>query len=576
MFDLNNDSNAALFLENTKRTIFTALSYNFSFNLPVIGIMMTFLGHDKAVAATTTMLDALACLQLAAVLPTSFEMSRLFGELKELEKSTEQKLLVFRDTSITTVAKKEQSPPIPQITIMSIQLPAEEKISDPTNMASNQNVVTQTPNLKTKIERTSKNGAVVGIMSSIPIFFTMIFSGSVLSLFGQDEKVASPAQTFFTYYAGFFLIFPLRYATEFVLLASKNQKAAMLIAMFAFIATVGLQYALTFKTSLGLEGLSIAAGTGDILTAILYSIYVAHQFKQFNFFRNSLSYTSMDWQQIRRFIKEAIPITLTMASDILIPFVASILAGLLSGTAIAAWNVAAQYLNINIWLIAASSQTTAMLVGEQRGKAKINASTYVFVKRAVWAGLLATLVLQIPLAVFVSSAPTLFSNLTGSNEQSDKHYLMLATAGYALVDGLRNTLLQTTRSLGDNVRSAAISTSMLWLGLGVSYVLSNYTNIAVLGIPIGLSIGALLGTVVLLNRLPKSLYIASLQDNVPYIQQGIVEPTRNGSIQNYQRKGISSWCCSFSRHSDYQRLPDAKLIEAPTPNVQSWTCPSLC
>mgnify|MGYP002132798541 CR=1 FL=1 len=488
------ESVPSFFIKNVKRTLPTALSYDFSITLPVLGILITHLGYPTTAPAVVTMISTIGSLQCACVLPCAFTLGALFGELNEKEK-----VLKEQQENVITLSK--------EIT-----------------------------GLKNKIGRTPKNGVLAGLLFTPVAVLPMIFAEPVLSTLGQNEAVAASAQEFFRCYAPFFLTFSPRLAMAFVLFSSGHTTKAMLIVDSVLLATITLEYTLAFETPLALTGLGLANGFGLSCTAIGFTAYVGYKFDGFHFIKNFFSYKSEDYQQVLGFIRMGGPIILTIVSDVAVSFAMSIFAGLLSEDILELQNIATQFVGLNAVITAAASQTTALMASEQRGKAKAGNLSYASIKRVAIAGIMANLVLQLPLICFSTVFSNEFSKMVGSSPDESKiRQLLLINSAYLLIDAVRYNTLETTRALGDNGWPSFISSTLLWCGVGISYLLSNKTDLKEQGLPLGLLIGSLLGVLVLVNRLPSSIQSARLQDSP------------NRSSRDDFPKTSASWCCFFNK-----------------------------
>jgi Na+-driven multidrug efflux pump len=476
----------ALLLEIIKRTVPTALSYDFSIDILATGALLTRIGRGDIGPAVTSLTNTLGFFEFAGILPASYRLAGLFGEL---EKKQEQKNALAPGDE--QALKLEQE-------IKQIQL---------------------------QIGKVPRN-ALIASSICMPVILAMIFSRPVLSFLGQTDAIASGSESFFKPYAMLFLLIFPRTAMEFVLLAAQKQVAAMKIAIAMLLATVGLQYILGFQTSLAVAGIGIGGSIGIALTSLGFTAYVAFAFKHLNFFKQCSRFSGQDWQEIVSHIKTAIPIILSSVSDVSVSFAVSILAGLLnSDQAILEQNVASQYLNFNAIIVAAVSQTTAFVVSTERGKAKASytESAYQGVRQAALAGPLAGLLLQLPFAIVICAAPDIFTKIIGSEDvdASRAQLVLLGYACYALIDAIRYNLLQscraTTNSAKDNTTLSIVSSVLLWSGVAAAYGLSQRPQLGVIGLPIGLLIGgctSLLFLAAWLNQKlsPKALFTADQEE----------------------------------------------------------------
>jgi len=473
-----------IFLDILKRTLPTALAYDFSISLPVLGSMITHLGNGEGEAAPITALLALVGMLIyASILPSSFYLGTAFGELKEKEE----------------------------------QLKNLEK-----NSAEYQKLISEIQIIEMQIARTPRN-AIIAFLPYLLSVLPLALSKQLLTALKQDASVANAAQNFFEVYSPFFsFCMPIRLPIEFALLAAKKQIPAMLIADTSLLITIGIQYGLGFWTPLRLLGLGLGGGIGTALTSIGFLIYAGKFFKNMPFFNKIFSWNENDGQQIRSFIKTVPPIYFSVASDMTVSFVASIFAGLLGNDALKKQNIVTQFFNLNMLMTAANSQTTALTISEENGKRHAAQSrSTVGIKHAVIAGALSNIILQLPLALFVFIAPGTFSSCIGASiaDPEEIRFLMLAAAAYSFIDGIRFNLLQSSRALGDNAIVSILSFICMGLGVMAAYLVSQYTSLGVTAIPTSLAGGALAGTLVLMARLKR--YIANLEtvadDEAPMI-----------------------------------------------------------
>jgi Na+-driven multidrug efflux pump len=533
----------SFFLNHLRRVIPTILTYDNVINIPVLGIMMARLGRGDAAPAATTLLNIITYLQFASVLPSSFRLGTLSGQL-----ITKKKLLA--NTLDATLS---------------------EEISE----------------IEQEIGRIPRNTVLAGLICA-PAILTMTFAEPVLTLFKQDSSVSIPAQDFLRPYSPFFLAFSPRLAMEFVLLASGKEMQSMGIALAVLASSIGVEYVLGFETSFKVAGLGIGYGIGTVLAAFGFTAYAIMGLKGFKFLENTISWNKNDCKQIKTFGKQSIPIILTGVSDVSMAFVTSLFAGYLPGNALAMQNVAAQYLNLDVAFTSAGSYTASVIVSEQRGKAKTGGATYDSMRLATKVGIISTMITQIPMIVVVVSAPGIINYLVGEpTDENQTRYLLLLTGGYSIIDGVRLTLLQSTRALTDGDFTPSILSSIcLWMGAGVSYLLSQHTSLGILGLPVGLACGALLGTVILKNQLEKQIQSVIKLDNAleaTPLQPNGADPSVNSPARrdkpakaaSKEQTGTGSlWCEFLSRPRNIPRseamTQPAATSSLPDAREKSW------
>ncbi len=509
----DNDTFASTLKEVITRTVPTFFSYDFSLNIPVIGIMMSHLGFRDAVPATTTMIGTLGFFQFSSVFAAYPALSNLFGKRKA-------KLQQLRELKQSNDAEDDDDE------IVSARY---RKFNEEINKLNRQ------------IAITPRNTLIVGAIGEPISIMIMVFANPVLSLLQQKQIVADPSQQFLRYYAIFYAALVPRLAMEFVLLASEKQKQAMVIALMALGATIGTEYSLANQASQGLEGLGSGAGIGVALTCIGFTTYTAYTYRDLFFFRNCLSWDPSDRKQIGEFIRQGSMNVFMTVSDISVSFAASIIAGLLPADALALQNLATQYLNFSFLITASTSQTAVFMVSNKLGLLKSDVcspqSVSQSIHQTIKAGLVANSLLIMPLAIFVMASPAAFSAVVGiSVDETAARNLLLLNVGYSFIDSIRYNILLSTRAFDDYVIPTVASSSALWVGFAGSYVLSQYTSLGVLGIPIGLASGALFGSLFLANRVMNTS-----------IKHAISVNSDQMPAQQVEAKSSGWWCQLFTR-----------------------------
>ncbi|CAN5295294.1 hypothetical protein BH10PSE19_BH10PSE19_11310 [soil metagenome] len=534
-----------LVLDNLWRASVLALAYDVSMLGPWLGSKTTHLDSGEAAPALTTEFSSLVYFQLAGLLAVVNELPALFGELHKLE-TRKAKLETPAPLATPTAADE------PLLKSSAVTVVDDQKAEDDLPTINRQITL-----LKAEMERIPKNAAFFGILMCMIAISTMLATKPMLNGFNQNQNISAATNEFFISFAPFFIAFPFRLLSEFVMLSSGKQTAAMGLALTSLGVTLLLQGFLVSSLSM----LGWSTGINFLATALFFSLYVARSYEGMAFFKSMGTWIASDKEQILGYMIKALPNLVTMASDIFIPFITSMIAGSLPG-AVKIWNAPAQLLNINAWLIAAVSQAAGIIVGNEKGKAN---DSFHLVKRAVYAGLVATFLFQLPLTVSATSRPSFFSeNVVGSASADTPSWdLMGMTSLYGLIDGQRTTVLQITRNL---VSSSWYSTGVSTLGLATGLILANYlckyTALGLLGIPTGLAIGTAVATAFLYKQLPKNIETAESAAS-PTTPNASGVPRSHSSIAREAQSGrsVGSWCCTFA-----SRTPQPALVSTPVNN----------
>ena len=447
-------------------SIYTAFTYDFSFGLFFLQGLMTRAGYAHAAPAVVTLLNAANFIQLGSSLPTAIRLSRLWGELHALDASTADG----------------------------------DSIRD----------------IEQKIGRAFRNGVVAATIAW-PSVVALAFSKPLLLALGQSETVASDVQAFFNSYSPLYLMLALRFPLEFWILTIKKQGVMVLMSWLALGGVCcGLGYELGFRTSLGMTGFGLAFGATNGFLTMTLLFYVRQKFKRYGFFNHLLSWTREDWHAIKRHIAEAFPMILAYSSDFIAIFLLSLIAGVVPGDKLSLWNVPATFLTAMTIFTAATSQRTALRVGEMLGVAKRNGD-YAGVVQALKAGVIGSISIVTLLGIPVLAAPQIIQFISGSDEDAAQvAQLLRFSMLYIVPDTARLNMLQALRTVGHKTWPSVVSSLSLLLGVMASYFLCTDTDSDLLdnelvGLLLGVAAGTGLGAVFLFMLILKTFTTDSLR-----------------------------------------------------------------
>lgn len=477
-----------------RMTLPTALSYDFSFSLFVLGAMMTnyssTLDSDdaentrEAAALVTTFLNTVAFLMFSSVLPAVYEIGGALGTLGGPVKIKEEIAAMEAAERFENASEDLES------AIVRIQAPPSIEENDRSVMDA--------------VARIPRNMALWGSAWSLAAFGVMMDAKNVLTFLGQNERSAELAQDFLQAYAGFTLTFPARLGIEFMLLNLLDQKRAALMADSSLVAFMGIAYYLGFEKAKGLAGFGLAAGAGVATTFVGFTAYLLKKYNHyFHFIKNWASFSYEDVKNTASLAWKSLPVMGTMVADTSAGFVLNLVAGLTPGV-LAVQNYATQYVLLSTVFTASASQVGSMLVAGARGAAKTPEEkpgkyqgTYSAVRDTATSALLATAGVSTLLGLFVSIFPKAYTVMLGGavtpEVEAELVSVLPITAVGTLLDSLRYTALNGLRAVGDNVIPSVISSLSLWSGIGVAYWLSAVEGWAAKGIAIGYAAGGALG-----------------------------------------------------------------------------------
>lgn len=437
-----------------------ALSYTFSFSMVALGLMAGRIGeneqeNEKSIAASAliiTMLNAVAMMAISGLYSVSLLTGKYYGKL------------TASDTA-----------PIPD-----------------------------KEHLENKVSATFKSSLALSVPLATAAFFPLYYSKSILVGFGQNEEIATLAESYLRPFSAAMPGFLLRMCEEQVMLGFKKQIPAMVLALSSFGIGTLIANILCFNLKHGLPGIAYGYIIEPYLTSLFCGLYIAYEktFKNFQFFRD---FKKEDFNQIKKLVRIGWPMALTFSMEWSALLVLSVLAGLLGENQLAAYGVAAQFTSLTLIPVFAFAQATGQEMSRQIGERQFfNAS------RVGKYGLLTSLGLISPFCILVFVYPEILALISTSGNLSQEVLKIISilgpiTAVGVAVDSVRYNVLQALRATGVHVTPAAISIAFTWVGVLLSYVLGFHTKLDVYGISTGFVGGLLMATLAMLPKWFKNL-----------------------------------------------------------------------
>lgn len=445
-------SNQALFWEYTKSTLILTLTMDNEWGLIPLGIAITKLVSVEASPLITTLLDLAYYTNFSVFLPIMLDLSDKAGALNNIQNKSSEEIT----------------------------------------------------NMENQVSKIPRNGSIIGLPIWLAITSTLCFSESLLIQLSINPETAHTTQSFFRYLAAFYLFFLPRLLFEFCLVNFNKQTPAMYVSLASLSIAILLGYLLGFVADLKLAGLTISLGAGIFFTSIGYGFLCQNLLPQFNFFSYFCDIpNSKDLEQSWGYLKEALPVVVVNTTDVATGFVLAILAGQLGQDQLKIQNGATQFLNFNYLLLAAATQTMVINIEICKNLPALPKEKYSRLQKTIGLVITSTLMLQAPLAIFVSVFPKNFAKLIGSatgDNLSLLFYINTAYASYALLNSISFNLLQAMRALDDMWVASTGAFLLTIIGATLSYFFSQFTSLELLGLPLGVSIGESLKIIFLLCR----------------------------------------------------------------------------
>lgn len=395
--------------------------------------------------------------------------------------------------------------------------------------------------LQNDISGVLKAGLMLGVPNLPLPMLAMFFSGGLLEHgFGQDHEIAEQAQMFLRPYSFALIGFAARIAFEQILFSFEKQKLVMTLAVVSFAIGSGCAYLLCFGAgavpAMGVPGIAYGFLIESYLTAIFFAaaLYFNQGFKNFNFFKQLCTpYNSEDWHRVRELARAGLPMLATTASQVAAPFVINIIAGRLGAKALAIQSYSS-WLSFGLLIpLLALGQAVAQETNRWNGRAKQQAiairargedpskEIYFNTAKVAHSGLAASGLAITTLCAVVLVYPQVITDIVSNLDSGDGSQAKLAqntvriTAAGIIFDTLCNTMMQTLRSLNDNVVPMGIAIATLWTGVGIAACLALTSNLGVYGLSIGYLAGNLLGSAMLGCRFHQKTQLATLAGEAP-------------------------------------------------------------
>jgi len=216
-----------------------------------------------------------------------------------------------------------------------------------------------------------QHGLLLSLLLSIPAITGMIFIKPILNAFGQPLNLIELVKLYFDAYVWGTPAAMLLTCSQQFMLGLKKTRLITIIGVISLIISVFLSYILTFGklglTPLGVSGLGYAQAARTILMLIILFgfIFLNNDFENFRL----LSKRPLNkFSELRQLIKLGWPISVHAASEYLVMFSITLIAGSIGQTALVAQQISTQYIQALSIFYLAFSQASNLLVSTSIGK----------------------------------------------------------------------------------------------------------------------------------------------------------------------------------------------------------------
>ncbi|KTD49072.1 MATE efflux family protein [Legionella rubrilucens] len=344
-------------------------------------------------------------------------------------------------------------------------------------------------------QRLLVNALLLASAIALPAALSLVCMDKLLLLFHQDAALVALTRGYFFFSAlGLFPLLWLTVILQFYLGSGKAQVALWLELVslpLTLVAACGL------VPHWGLAGASLASLWVQLL--LVCGMFYLLWRKNKRLLNWSLT---PDWRLCREILKLGLPIGIQFGGELAVMAFATYLMGYFGVNALAALQITNQYALLFFMLNLGLSQALALKISEERRKPHPALSDILLAALCLFA------VYMLPVVVSFS----LFSNeltrfyfgkapLSHSLDSLSRAFFLLS-AGFLVIDGLRNLLSSALRGFHDSKNSSRINLLALW---GVSLPLSAVAAFNLHGGPIGLRLGFLSGFILAVMLLSRNL-----------------------------------------------------------------------
>ncbi|KTC96137.1 MATE family efflux transporter [Legionella erythra] len=348
---------------------------------------------------------------------------------------------------------------------------------------------------------------------ALPGALSLIYMDKLLLLLHQDTALVALTREYFFFSAlGLFPMLWLTVILQFYLGTGKAQ-VALWLEMLGLPLTLLIAYMLVpghfGLPQWGLAGVSLASLMVQmiLLCGVLYFLLRKNPLLR----RFSLT---IDWPLCTKILKLGLPIGIQFGGELAVMACATYLMGYFGTNALAALQITNQYALVVFMLNFGLSQALALTISEAQRTQYAPVSAIILAALCLFAAYIVPVIV-----VFAVFSRQLTCFYIGTDSFPPAFYALstaffLLSAGFLVVDGLRNLLTCALRGFHDSRNPGRINLLSLW---GVSLPLSAVAAFGLHGGPIGLRLGFLSGFIVavmllshnLLQKLKRGDYLKS-------------------------------------------------------------------
>lgn len=350
-----------------------------------------------------------------------------------------------------------------------------------------------------------RDGLLLGLLLVIPSFLLFWYIPPLFLLFGQDPSIVSLAIAYLHALAWGLLPNFIAIAALEALIGLGNTRIIMVFTLLSGALVVFFSYVLIFGVwgfpALGIAGAGWGMTIGYWIIAILLGLYILmdrHYKKYFNVVF-STDKPSFLWELLHL----GVPIGIMYGFEVAFFFATTLIIGSLSSQALAANQIALQYMVAFMGVIFSIAQAITVRMGYLLGAEETYSA-----KQACFAGIwLAAIPMGIIAIVYWCLPVWLISfdlNINDPNNLdlvTEIKMLFAISALFQIVEAIRIALFGALRALKDTHFTLLISVLSFWgIALPIGYVLATRFHFGAAGLWWGMTLGATISILLLAMR----------------------------------------------------------------------------
>ncbi len=350
-----------------------------------------------------------------------------------------------------------------------------------------------------------RDGLLLGLLLVIPSFLLFWFIPPLFLLFGEDPSIVSLAVAYLHALAWGLLPNFMAIAALEALIGLGNTRIIMAFTVLSVAFVVFFSYVLIFGTfgfpALGIAGAGWGMTIGYWIIAILLALYILmdKHYKKYFRFVFSTRRPSFFWELLHL----GVPIGIMYGFEVAFFFAITLIIGSLSNQALAANQIALQYMVAFMGVIFSIAQAITVRMGYLLGAQETHSA-----KQACFAGIWLSAVPMGIIAIVYWCLPALLIsfdlNISAPQNISliaEIKILFAISALFQIVEAIRIALFGALRALKDTHFTLFISVLSFWgIALPIGYVLATRFHLGAAGLWWGMTLGAAISVFLLAMR----------------------------------------------------------------------------